>query len=174
MIEVERKYRSPGNDGVVKALTELGAHKVFEGLVEDTYFAHPSREFGKTDEALRLRRMEGSVELTYKGPRMKLENTKAREEVTVKLQDALSLQRIIERLGFQERQGLRKHRISFVLDKLRVEVDDVEGLGQFVELELITEEPARAESLMKMATESLGLEELEPKTYLEMTIEKHA
>ncbi len=174
MLEVESKFRSPGNAKVEKALADLGAKKVFDGMIEDVYFAHPSRDFGKTDEALRLRKKEGSAELTYKGPRMKMEHTKAREEVTLKVEDALAAQRIVERLGFEEKHVVRKHRSAYLLDKLRVEVDEVEGLGEFVELELITEEPNRAESLMQSAKKDLQLERLEPRTYLEMILEKQA
>lgn len=172
MIEVESKFWSPGNDKVEKALLRLGAKKVSEGAMEDVYFAHPSRDFGKTDEALRLRKRDGVAELTYKGPRMRMEHTKAREEITAKVGDPLAAQRIVERLGFQERYVVSKRRATYVLDKLRVEVDEVEGLGQFIELELITEEPQRAEVLISMAQEQLGLERGEPRTYLEMLIEK--
>lgn len=172
MIEVESKFWSPGNDKVEKALLRLGAKKVSEGAMEDVYFAHPSRDFGKTDEALRLRKRDGAAELTYKGPRMRMEHTKAREEITAKVGDPLAAQRIVERLGFQERYVVSKRRATYVLDKLRVEVDEVEGLGQFIELELITEEPQRAEVLISMAQEQLGLERGEPRTYLEMLIEK--
>ncbi len=172
MIEVESKFWSPGNDKVEKALLRLGAKKVSEGAMEDVYFAHPSRDFGKTDEALRLRKRDGAAELTYKGPRMRMEHTKAREEITAKVGDPLAAQRIVERLGFQERYVVSKRRTTYVLDKLRVEVDEVEGLGQFIELELITEEPQRAEVLISMAQGQLGLERGEPRTYLEMLIEK--
>jgi adenylate cyclase class 2 len=172
VIEVESKFWSPGNDKVEKALLRLGAKKVSEGAMEDVYFAHPNKDFGKTDEALRLRKRDGTAELTYKGPRMRMEHTKAREEITVAVGDPLAAQRIVERLGFQERHVVSKRRTTYVLDKLRVEVDEVEGLGQFIELELITEEPQRAEVLISMAQEQLGLERGEPRTYLEMLIEK--
>lgn len=172
MIEVESKFWSPGNDKVEKTLLRLGARKVSDGAMEDIYFSHPSRDFGKTDEALRLRKMDGRAELTYKGPRMRMEHTKAREEITVPVGDPLGTQRIVERLGFQEKHVVSKRRATYVLDKLRVEIDEVEGLGQFIELELITEEPQRAEALIAMAQEQLGLERGEPRTYLEMIIEK--
>lgn len=172
VLEVESKYRSPGNAKVERTLAALGAKKVFDGMIEDVYFAHPGRDFGKTDEALRLRKKEDSSELTYKGPRMKMEHTKAREEITLKVEDALAAQRIVERLGFEEKYVVRKHRSAYILDKLRIEVDEVEGLGDYVELELITEEPNRAESLLQTARKDLELERLEPRTYLEMIIEK--
>ncbi|MGD9962794.1 MAG: class IV adenylate cyclase [Thermoplasmata archaeon] len=171
-MEVESKYRSPGNEKVEKALDKLGAELICEDDTEDVYFQHPGRDFGKTDEALRLRKKGGGSELTYKGPRMKLEHTKAREEVTLRTDDPLAAQRIVERLGFKEFMSVRKKRRNFKYDKIRVAVDDVEGLGEYVELELITEEPKRAEALIEQMRKELALTDLEPKTYLELILDK--
>lgn len=173
MIEVEAKYRSPGNDKVRKALTKLGAKELSSDTMEDVYFAHPSRDFGKTDEALRLRKTQEGAEFTYKGPRLQSEWSKAREEVTLRTDNPLTVQRIIERLGFKETYVVKKHRTSYMLDKLRVDVDLVEHLGEFVELEVLTESPERTKTLLETARTELGLEKLEPRTYLELLIEKH-
>ena len=174
MLEVESKYRSPGNDKVEKALARLGAKKTWGGAMEDVYYAHPSRDFGRTDEALRLRKTDEASELTYKGPRMQAQTVKAREEITLRTDNPLAVSRIIERLGFKESFIVRKNRSSYILDKLRIEVDDVEGLGEFIELEVLTESPDRSKQLMETARVELGLDKLEPRTYLEMLIEKMA
>ena len=170
MIEVELKYRSSGNEKIEKALVKLGAKKISSGPMEDIYFAHPSRDFGKTDEALRLRKREDGAELTYKGPRIHADGAKAREEITLKTDNPLTIQRIVERLGFKESHVLKKTRISYLLDKLSVDIDDVEGLGEFVELEVLTESPERSKQLLELARAELGLEKLEPRTYLEMIL----
>ena len=174
MIEAESKYHSPGNDKVEKILTRLGAKKISEGAMEDVYFAHPSRDFGKTDEALRLRKEQEHAELTYKGPRMRAQSTKAREEITLKVDNPLAAQRIVERLGFAESYVVKKRRTRYLLDELRIDVDDVEGLGEFVELEVLTESPERSAQLLETVRKELGLDRLESKTYLELLIEKQA
>jgi adenylate cyclase class 2 len=169
VIEVEMKFRSPGNGKVVDALRSIGAKELSDNSIDDVYFAHPSRDFGRTDEAVRLRtRGSGLSELTYKGPRMERKSAKAREELTISVDDGLAARRMLERLGFCEFVSIRKRRISFALDKLRVDVDDVEGLGQFVELELMTEDPSRAETLMEIARKELSLAEPVSETYLEL------
>lgn len=173
VLEVESKYRSPSNEKVESALARLGAKKISSTEMEDVYFSHPSRDFGKSDESLRLRKAEGRAELSYKGPRMHTEFAKAREEITVKVDDALAAQRIVERLGFKEFCLIRKRRNSYLLDKLRVDVDDVEGLGEFVELEVLTESPEIAAGLLEVARKELELQKQEPKTYLEMLVAKH-
>jgi len=172
VIEVEAKYRSPGNDKVEKTLNRLGAKKVFSGTMEDIYFTHPGRDFRKTDEALRLRKMEGWAELTYKGPRMPSATGKSREEITLKTDDPLAAQRIVERLGFEEGFTVTKRRDSYVLDKLRIELDSVDGLGEFVELEMLTESVERTQTLLESAKEELGLDRPEPLTYLELLIKE--
>ncbi len=172
VIEIEKKFRSPGNDKVEKNLARLGAKKLADGTIEDIYFSHPVKDFGKSDEALRLRKLEDEAELTYKGPRMKHENTKAREEINVKVDNPLEAQRIIERLGFSEVCVIKKKRASYLYDKMRVDVDDVEGLGEFVELEILTESPERSTLLFDTAMKELSLEKHEPRTYLEMILDK--
>jgi len=172
VIEVESKYWSPGNSAVVATLIKLGAKRLSDLTMEDIYFSHPSRELGKTDEAVRLRKKEDGAELTYKGPRIRTGTAKAREEITVKVDDALSAQRILERLGFKEAYVVAKKRATYQLDKLRVDVDVVEDLGEFVELEVLTESPERVTSLLELAQVELNLSKLEPKTYLELLIDK--
>ena len=126
------KFRSPGNERVIEMLKSMGAQALFDGCMEDVYFAHPDRDFGITDEAVRLRLCSTSAELTYKGPRMKTSTAKAREELTVSVDDGLAVRRLLERLGFSEFVSVKKRRASFLLDKVRVEVDEVdasEGFG---------------------------------------------
>jgi len=172
VIEIESKYRSPGNDKIEKALARMGAKKIAEETIEDVYLAHPGRDFGKTDEALRLRKKSEGAELSYKGPRMKVERAKAREEINLRIDNALTAQRIVERLGFKEICVVRKNRKSYALDRLRIDVDDVEGLGEFIELEILTESPERSEELLELAGKELALVNLEPRTYLELILDK--
>ena len=172
MIEIESKFRSPGNDKIEKALAKIGAKKMAEETMEDVYFAHPGRDFGETDEALRLRKKSDGAELSYKGPRMNVERAKAREEINLRVDNALTAQRIVERLGFKEVCVVKKSRKSYTIDKLRIDVDDVEGLGEFVELEILTESPERSEELLELARKELALDRFEPRTYLEMILDK--
>ncbi len=172
MLEVEVKFRSPENDRVIEALERLGAKRLSDESMEDIYYQHPSRDFGISDEAIRLRRCGDSAELTYKGPRMASSSAKAREELSMAVVDSLSAARILERLGFSELTTVRKRRKTYLIDKLRVAVDDVDELGQFVELELITEDIAKAETLLRSVRKDLPLEDEVKETYLEMLLDR--
>ena len=172
MLEVEMKFKSPDNSKVEDALRDLGAERLSVETMNDVYYHRRDVDFKQTDEALRLRmRAEGAAELTYKGPRMRASSAKAREELSISLDNALSAKRILERLGFSELMSVRKTRTTYRLDALRVDVDDVEGLGQFVELEVLTEDVAKAERLLEDMRKALPLGSEVKKTYLEMLME---
>ncbi len=66
--EVEQKFRLSELESLRRRLLEMGAiAKETEDQV-DTYLRHPCRDFRATDEALRIRRIQGNALVTYKGP----------------------------------------------------------------------------------------------------------
>jgi adenylate cyclase class 2 len=159
MIEVEVKVRA-SHDEVKKRLQELDAVRVTEKTQEDTYFTAPHRDFAQTDEALRVRRQNGEAYVTYKGPKLD-EETKTREEHETFVGDAEEVRAVFESLGFEEFGTVKKQRTVYELDGKTVTLDDVKGLGEFVEVEIEiaddadTENP-RAEILETL--ERLGLD----------------
>ena len=54
--EVEMKFPVAEMAGLESKLARLGATVAASQTEVDTYFAHPSRDFARTDEALRIRR----------------------------------------------------------------------------------------------------------------------
>ena len=172
MLEIEVKFESPDNGKVEDALKSLGAERLSVVTMEDTYYCRRDVDFKQTDEALRLRRLvDGAAELTYKGPRIRASSAKAREELSISLDNALSARRILERLGFNELASVKKTRATYKLDALRIDVDDVEGLGQFVELEILTEDVSKAERLLEEMHKALPLGPEVKETYLEMLLQ---
>jgi adenylate cyclase, class 2 len=112
-------------------ITALGAIYIKSETQEDTYYTHPSRDFRKTDEALRLRKTD-QLFITYKGPKAK-SDLKIREEIEFPVPDEMAL--LLERLGFKEAFTIRKNRKTYSLDDLTICCDKVEGLGEYVEVE---------------------------------------
>lgn len=140
----------------------------------DTYLAHPARDFASTDEALRLRRAGARTELTYKGPKLDRE-TKARREVTVDVGDYEAARALFLALGFRIVADVRKTRSCHPFAGFEASLDEVAGLGTFVELERALPEgaelePARAEARAALAR--LGLGATERRSYLELLLEK--
>jgi len=135
MMEYEVKIRVGSLDPVRDRLAALGIRPV-PGLVErDLYFNSPARDFGKTDEALRIRSVSGETTLTYKGPKLGLGGIKAREEIIVCVGDGETLGEILLRLGFIRTAGVVKRRETYHAEGASVTLDEVEGLGPFVEIE---------------------------------------
>ncbi|MGQ9759231.1 MAG: class IV adenylate cyclase [Candidatus Methanomethylicaceae archaeon] len=160
-------------------ILEVGGSFVREVFQEDLYFRHPCRDFVERDEALRLRSEGGKCMLTFKGRRVGGE-AKMREEVEVVVSDAAGVTTLLERLGFERAFVIRKRRKEFLLGGLLVALDDVEGLGKFVEIEGLVKEglgvhevEAIKEGVFKVS-ERLGIqkERLTTESYLEMLVSK--
>jgi adenylate cyclase class 2 len=169
-LEVEQKFRVHQFEPIEAELRALGA--TFHPAVDqcDEYFAHPSRDFAVTDEALRIRRVGPASWITYKGP--KLDRTsKTRWEC------AAHCGELLQALGFRTVAQVHKHRrcAELVWQDLRVEVslDQVRDLGRFVELEIVADHanfPAAKQSLASLA-QRLGLADTERRSYLELLLE---
>src|SRR5262245_49585825 len=78
--EVEQKHRVDDPDALIQTLATRGAALGPAIEQADTYFAHPSRDFAKTDEALRIRMVAGDGVVTFKGPKLDA-TTKTRREI---------------------------------------------------------------------------------------------
>ena len=182
MFEVELKYRI-SQDIYDKIMRDLSSKWKFLYEVEerDIYLAHPCRDFAETDEALRIRveRKVGEVPkiiLTYKGPRVGSEG-KTREEISTEVSDLDSCLRIFEKLGFKKVIEILKRRRVYSRENYTLVLDDVEGLGKFIEIECVTNSRDLVDECVrsiKKIAEELGLDEslIEKKTYLELMLEK--
>lgn len=133
MVEVELKLKAR-LDIVRQKLLEKGAQLLGGEEEEDLYFQPPTKDFSKTDEALRLRRKGDKCTLTYKGPRLD-SVSKTREEIEVAVGDWCSMREMLHRLGFSEAGRVKKYREIYQLRGFLVCLDEVEGLGEFVEIE---------------------------------------
>lgn len=138
----------------------------------DIYYNSPIRDFKKTDEALRLRLVNGKAEITYKGPKLSSQS-KSREEITVKIDDLKLMDLILQRLGFIKVLQVEKVRKNYKTDKFTISLDKVSELGEFVEIEGID---INEEQLMNFVNNFLKnfniMGEKTLKSYLELLIDK--
>jgi adenylate cyclase, class 2 len=173
MIEVEVKVRAD-HSKVRPILEKIGASKIGIEEQSDTYFAAPYRDFAKTDEALRIRSLGGQAVLTYKGPKLD-KVSKTREELETPVDEATTA-KIFQALGFLEAGIVRKKREIFNAGEIIVCLDAVEGLGEFLEVELDVEGEKYIKSARDQLFEflaQLGLNEKDSirTSYLEMVLE---
>ncbi len=180
MYEVELKFSLAEAEPVVRQLVNLGAQSDPPVMQSDVYFSHPSRDFAKTDEALRIRSVGDFHQVTYKGPVVDSQ-TKTRREIELSIGDRESRDKFAEvltLLGFRPVREVRKTRLSHHVNwrgrKFEVALDAVDGLGFFVEVETLAseeEKPAAVESILAFAAD-LGLSNPERKSYLCLLLEK--
>ena len=179
--EVELKFPLEEPDQLTTQLSQLQAEAGPPLRQRDLYFAHPKRDFAATDEALRLRSVGERNVLTYKGPIVD-DQTKTRREIEIPFADgtnaAEAVRNLLNVLGFREVRTVAKTRIPYGIrwEDRRVELvlDDVEGLGTFVEIELLADEEGRdaaRDSILRLAAH-LGLDNSERRSYLCLLLER--
>ena len=173
--EVELKFHVDSPQRLESRLQELRFRQTALEQHEDIYLRHPCRDFKQTDEAFRIRRVNESACLTYKGPRHP-GTVKTREEIELEIEfeTIAGWTTMLQRLGFQTVIPVRKSRQIFEsqipeFSSIKVTIDSVEMLGQFAEIETLVSdqvnlEPEKARILT--LSRSLELERLEPKSYL--------
>jgi adenylate cyclase, class 2 len=144
MIEVEVKARAPlDQEALEEKLVKIDARRVGKEFQEDVYFNAPHRDFAQTDEALRIRKVtNGASEkifITYKGAKMD-EVSKTRKEIEVGVEDSHKVADIFQNLSFRPVATVKKNRIIYTLNDLIITLDEVQGVGNFVEIEKEIEE----------------------------------
>ena len=129
MFEVEIK--APSSPAIEKKVATLCE---FHGKVvqEDDYFQHPCRDMKKTDEALRVRIVGGEFFLTYKGPKAK-GDMKMRLEIEFPVDKKIYA--LLTSLGFVKTLTVKKTRRIYSYGGIEVALDDVKGLGKYIEIE---------------------------------------
>lgn len=170
MYEVEVKVPA-AHAAVRERLETLEAESLGRVVQVDTYYDAPHREFVETDEALRIRREsvlagdegERAFEnrITYKGPLLEAES-KSREEFETGVDDGETMAAILEHLGFDPAATVRKERERYDLDGYTVTLDDVDDVGEYVEVELDVDREADLECAREGAYDVLERLELDP------------
>jgi adenylate cyclase class 2 len=176
-IEIEAKAYAKNLKEIEQRILDIGAKFTWEGEQVDIYYNHPKRDFAKTDEACRIRDVEDGTFFTYKGPKID-SITKTREEIKVQVEDSSSICEILLKLGFKKVLKVKKHRKKFLLDELKICLDSVENLGDFVEVETSVSSDVPQKKVLEIRDNILktmkewGLTELERKSYLELLLAK--
>lgn len=179
--EVEQKFALERPEEVEARLAALGVKTRDAVEQHDTYFAHPARDFGKTDEALRIRRVGEKRYVTYKGPKID-DSTKTRREIELPLpppaaEGSDDFPQLLGALGFVRVLDVVKRRrtgrLTWENREFEVALDEVRGLGRFLELETAAEESQVDSARKALLTLSahLGLSQPERRSYLELLVQ---
>jgi len=178
MFEVELKFPVASLELIRQQLESLEVISSSSSQHSDEYFNHSLLDFAARDIALRFRSNDRHV-LTYKGPNLD-KRAKVREEVELEFaaEEKAKLVQMFMGMGFHSVAVVNKTRKTIKVNHsqktIEICLDEVEGVGTFVELELIVEAKSEIESA-KGHLESLAIKlgiATEPTTvsYLEMLL----
>ena len=176
MLEVELKVKVPSLELVRRQLLEKGA--VCSGRIHehDIYYNAPHRDFGVTDEAVRVRYTNDHAVVTYKGAKIKKFGLKAREELNIAVESGEVFETMLNRLGFTKTTEVNKWRENYRFSDAAISLDEVDELGPFVEIEIMAEdENSNAAVLIQRIAKEIGVSG-EPilASYLELLLSKRS
>lgn len=143
MLEIEIKAQVIDQSALRAALCRHGFVWQHTLLETDVYYNGVDRNFAQTDEALRLRTTKNintganTSAITYKGP--KLDSvSKTRTEFDVGLADGSFMHELLIALGHRPVLTVRKRREYYTRQDTTACLDEVEGLGSYIELETLS------------------------------------
>ena len=174
VIEVETKIAVSNLPEIAVRLISLGAKYLGGSSQRDTYLNAPHCDYAKTDEALRVRETESAIEITYKGPKNQESGLKARKEITLSVESAEDAIALLTATGFFVSARVRKERNEYQYGGSTIALDHVEGLGTYIEIEVLTDtDISAANKRIESVKKELKISgDHIPASYLELLLSK--
>ena len=159
--EIEIKLPVKNSQEVLDILKDIGFMVKKEIQEEDIYFNSEYRNKKERDEALRIRKSrdcdtgEQKVQINFKGPKIDAVSM-SRMELETEVQDGETMEKILTYLGFLPVASVFKVRKYLTHREMTACVDRVEGLGEFLELEVVAETEEKREIYLEQMKEILN------------------
>ncbi|MGQ9505600.1 MAG: class IV adenylate cyclase [Thermogutta sp.] len=179
LVEVELKFRVENLEQLAHLIGNLPVEREVCREERDLYFSHPVRDFSRTDEALRLRRMGVRNFITYKGPKIDTVS-KTRYEIDLPLPEGEDVFyhwcELLEKLGFKPVAEVVKKRRKIWTQwegwRVEISLDQVENVGQYVEFEIMcqADQVSEARDALFRLAKSVHLTNSERRSYLELLL----
>ncbi|CAB49878.1 class IV adenylate cyclase [Pyrococcus abyssi] len=164
-MEIEIKFRV--SEDIKERLESLNAKFVGLEVQEDVYFDVP------LPKLLRVRRISnlGKSYITYK--EIMDRNNEEFYEVEFEVSDFNLAIEVFKRLGFDVKASIKKERLIYKLGDVTFELNKIPGLGNFLDIEVISDDPEEAKRKIWEVAEKLGLKkkDVEPRLYIELVNE---
>jgi adenylate cyclase class 2 len=161
------------------ALEALGATRVGEALERDLYYGPENKAPREIDLArdpvFRLRNSGEKWLVTAKRREIE-EGVERNDEVEFAVSDAAAFREFAQRLGFRPFAVKRKKSEKFALGRASIGLNEVDPLGNFIEVEILLEdgapeeEQALAKAEVRGVLANIGIpeEKIEPRLYIDM------
>ena len=147
VIELEKGFVLNDNHLIKEEAIEKGFKLAHEVEETDTYFTDKDKEFVRTRTCLRIRRIDSNyMELTYKAKSSQDTERYGKKEVNIQIKptDYEDLVTVLSGLGYIKYVEFTKYRKVYSKKDNNVEynimLDNIKGIGDFVEFEIITRE----------------------------------
>ena len=147
VIELEKGFVLNDNHLIKEEAIEKGFKLAHEVEETDTYFTDKDKEFVRTRTCLRIRRIDSNyMELTYKAKSSQDTERYGKKEVNIQIKptDYEDLVTVLSGLGYIKYVEFTKYRKVYSKKDNNVEynimLDNIKGIGDFVEFEIITHE----------------------------------
>ncbi|WP_076415677.1 class IV adenylate cyclase [Shewanella sp. UCD-KL12] len=167
--EVELKYRLTSRVQFLALLANKNPEVMHEDNLEhDTYFDLPDASLANQNKSVCIREIQPSGIMLWivKGP-------EADRCEAVNINHVGKARSMLNTMGYHQVLEVKKLRSIYFIGKFHLTVDTFEGLGEFAELAIMTEDESKLEiyrqELLSLASE-LGLfaEQLETRSYREL------
>lgn len=171
LTEVERKraLNTGAQAALLDRLHELTFRERARHLETDDYYSRPDVDFMETVECLRVRSRDGFAEITYKPGSTAANTTEgmiAKVETNAHLADAeqaAAANQLLTMLGMVHLAQVDKHRVEYAHIEdgdVTIALDTITNIGVFVEVEVLTADPAGAAAVLDRIEHDLGTTEL--------------
>ena len=165
MIEVEVKLPIPDPEGVKNRILEAGFKEQRFIEERDTYFDNTRGDIRANGEALRVRETKDcrtgkkQAQINYKGKKLDTQ-TMTRRELETGVEDGAVCREILQAIGYSPAEPeVIKIRTMLQKDSVTACLDNVRGLGDFLELEILVEREEKKDAALgqiKDVLNSLG------------------
>ncbi len=185
MIEVEIKLPIPEADNLKAKLLNLGFRESGYLQEHDTYFDNPEGSIRANGQALRVRVTKdpetgkASAQINFKGKKLDRQ-TAARQELETGVEDGAVCREILRAIGYVPvAPEVRKERRMLCMDQVTACLDRVDGLGDFLELEILVEREEERDAAVGRIEDILGhlgylLSDTTRTSYLSMLQKKYS
>lgn len=173
-VELKAWLRQP--DAIEAKAAQLGAFKG-EILKEDIYFRRRGEKTLVPADRFRLRREGGRAVVNFKQEAI-AGGVEVNDEVEFGVDDTHAFFQFADRFGFEPFAVKRKKSRVYRIERANVELNEVEHLGYFIEIEILCEDEAlvpAARTEIARLYYHLGLPpaDLEPRRYIELIQAAH-
>ena len=178
MIEVEIKAKIANKAKMMEKLEEQKAIKI--NTVKQTDYIYLKREvigfeITEGDPVIRIRKENDRIFFTLK---KKAKDNISNIELETIVDDEKVWSQILVEMGYKEVVCVKKHRTNYIVEDITVCMDEVEKLGDFIEIEQMVEQEELEQEARKKIEELCSIleikkEEIENKKYDVLVYEKN-